>query len=99
MLSTTYRFVMFLPENNRNIANLTKHIAEYQCELKASRADMVIACTSLDVNEKVAAAKPKGKKKIQTGKQGYADVERHIGNGGGTRGIAYVDYDDYDEFM
>ncbi|KAI9895807.1 hypothetical protein PsorP6_018988 [Peronosclerospora sorghi] len=54
-------------------------------------------------NEKIAAAKPKGKKKKQTGKQGYANVERHIGNGGGTGGIACVDYEDtydgYDDFM
>ncbi|KAI9909011.1 hypothetical protein PsorP6_014465 [Peronosclerospora sorghi] len=54
-------------------------------------------------NEKIAAAKPKGKKKKQTGKQGYAKVERNIGNGGGAGGIAYADYedtyDDYDDFM
>ncbi|KAI9921950.1 hypothetical protein PsorP6_000718 [Peronosclerospora sorghi] len=76
---------------------------------------------SLDVNENIAAAKPKQKKKKQTdrltsakkllplslkekkrnqtGKKGYAKVERHIGNGGGTGGIYYADYDDYDDFM
>ncbi|KAL3672454.1 hypothetical protein V7S43_001753 [Phytophthora oleae] len=53
-------------------------------------------------NEKIAAAKPKGKKKKQTGKQGYANVERNVGSGGaGGKGFAgYEDtYDDYDDFM
>lgn len=53
-------------------------------------------------NEKIAAAKPKGKKKKQTGKQGYANVERNVGNGGaGGKGYSgYEDtYDDYDDFM
>jgi translation initiation factor 3 subunit J len=53
-------------------------------------------------NEKIAAAKPKGKKKKQTGKQGYANVERSVGNGG-AGGKAYAGledtYDDYDDFM
>ncbi|KAI9905205.1 hypothetical protein PsorP6_014192 [Peronosclerospora sorghi] len=83
--------------------DLTKHIAEYQRKLKASRDAMGIAFISLDVTEKIAAAKPKGKKKKQAGKQGYANAERHIRNGGGTGGIAYVDcedtYYDYDDFM
>ena len=48
-------------------------------------------------NDKIQAAKPKGKKKKQTGKQGYAKVERG-GNAGG--GAAYDDYyDDFDDFM
>ncbi|KAG7394975.1 hypothetical protein PHYBOEH_004416 [Phytophthora boehmeriae] len=53
-------------------------------------------------NEKIAAAKPKGKKKKQTGKQGYANVERNVGNGGagGKNYAGYEDtYDDYDDFM
>ncbi|CAH0481286.1 unnamed protein product [Peronospora belbahrii] len=54
-------------------------------------------------NEKIAATKPKGKKKKQTGKQGYANVERGVGNGAGTGGKAYAGYedtyDDYDDFM
>ncbi|GMF13848.1 unnamed protein product [Phytophthora lilii] len=53
-------------------------------------------------NEKIAAAKPKGKKKKQTGKQGYANVERSVGNGGagGKNYAGYEDtYDDYDDFM
>ncbi|KAJ8542406.1 hypothetical protein ON010_g12407 [Phytophthora cinnamomi] len=53
-------------------------------------------------NEKIAAAKPKGKKKKQTGKQGYANVERNVGNGGagGKNYAGFEDtYDDYDDFM
>ncbi|CAH0521718.1 unnamed protein product [Peronospora belbahrii] len=54
-------------------------------------------------NEKIAATKPKGKKKKQTGKQGYANVERGVGNGAGTGGKAYAGYedtyDDYDDFI
>lgn len=53
-------------------------------------------------NEKIAAAKPKGKKKKQLGKQGYAKVERTVGNGGagGKAYTGYEDtYDDYDDFM
>ena len=58
-------------------------------------------------NEKIVAAKPKAKKKKQTGKQGYTKVERSVGNGGGTGGKAYAGYedtyddygDDYDDFM
>lgn len=53
-------------------------------------------------NEKIAAAKPKSKKKKQAGKQGYAKVERSVGSGG-AGGKAYTDYedtyDDYDDFM
>uniref|UniRef100_A0AAV1VH61 EIF3j n=1 Tax=Peronospora matthiolae TaxID=2874970 RepID=A0AAV1VH61_9STRA len=51
-------------------------------------------------NEKIAAAKPKGKKKKQTGKQGYANVERGVGSSGGKAFAGYEDtYDDYDDFM
>jgi translation initiation factor 3 subunit J len=49
-------------------------------------------------NEKIAAAKPKAKKKKPSGRQGYANVERDLGEldegGGAGRG-----YDDYDDFM
>ncbi|EEY70293.1 uncharacterized protein PITG_19551 [Phytophthora infestans T30-4] len=53
-------------------------------------------------NEKITAAKPKGKKKKQAGKQGYANVERSVGNGGaGGMGYAGFEdtYDDYDDFI
>ncbi|KAH7459613.1 hypothetical protein PRIC1_012693 [Phytophthora ramorum] len=53
-------------------------------------------------NDKIASAKPKGKKKKQTGKQGYANVERNVGNGGagGKSYAGFEDtYDDYDDFM
>ena len=55
-------------------------------------------------NEKIAAAKPKGKKKKQTGKQGYANVERSVGSSGGKAYAGYDDtyedgLDDYDDFM
>lgn len=51
-------------------------------------------------NEKIQAAKPKGKKKKITGKQGYAKVERGGGGGGGGKAADYDDYyDDYDDFM
>lgn len=48
-------------------------------------------------NDKIQAAKPKGKKKKQTGKQGFAKVERGANAGGGS---AYDDYyDEFDDFM
>ncbi|TMW59332.1 hypothetical protein Poli38472_004401 [Pythium oligandrum] len=65
--------------------------------------DMKDLTTIINVikNEKIAAAKPKGKKKKQTGRQGYANVERDndgfddlSGGAGAGRG-----YDDYDDFM
>lgn len=67
--------------------------------------DMKDLTTVLNVikNEKIAAAKPKGKKKKQTGKQGYANVERTVSTGGaGGKNYANDDYDnfdDYDDFM
>ncbi|RLN98087.1 hypothetical protein BBJ28_00018780 [Nothophytophthora sp. Chile5] len=67
--------------------------------------DMKEITTIINVikNEKIAAAKPKGKKKKQTGKQGYANVERSVGNAGGAGGKGFADYeetfDDYDDFM
>lgn len=45
-------------------------------------------------NDKIAAAKPKSKKKKQTGKQGYAKVER-----GGGDDMENSIYDDFDDFM
>lgn len=49
-------------------------------------------------NDKIQAAKPKSKKKKQTGKQGYAKVER--GGSSGAAATSYDDYyDDYDDFM
>jgi translation initiation factor 3 subunit J len=49
-------------------------------------------------NEKIAAAKPKGKKKKVTGKAGYANVER--GGVGAGLDEDYAAYDDdYDDFM
>ncbi|KAJ0393629.1 hypothetical protein P43SY_004259 [Pythium insidiosum] len=65
--------------------------------------DMKDLTTIINVikNEKIAAAKPKGKKKKQTGRQGYANVERDLGEmdefGGGAG--AGRGYDDYDDFM
>jgi len=53
-------------------------------------------------NEKIAAAKPKSKKKKQTGKQGYANVERPAAGGAGGKNFENEDeygYDDYDDFM
>ncbi|KAE8877964.1 hypothetical protein PF005_g26336 [Phytophthora fragariae] len=66
--------------------------------------DMKEITTIINVvkNEKIAAAKPKSKKKKQTGKQGYANVERNVGNGGagGKSYAGFEDtYDDYDDFM
>lgn len=69
--------------------------------------DMKDLTTIINVikNEKIAAAKPKGKKKKATGKQGYANVERATGGGGGGAGGKIVNeeeeygYDDYDDFM
>lgn len=70
--------------------------------------DMKELTTIINVikNEKIAQAKPKGKKKKVTGKQGYANVERSTGGGGGAGGStkALIDqdeygYDEYDDFM
>ncbi|CEG40163.1 eukaryotic translation initiation factor 3 subunit 1 35kda [Plasmopara halstedii] len=66
--------------------------------------DMKEITTIINVikNEKIAAAKPKGKKKKQAGKQGYTNVERNVGTGGagGKAYTGYEDtYDDYDDFM
>lgn len=66
--------------------------------------DMKDLTTIINVikNEKIAAAKPKGKKKKQTGKQGYANVERAVAGGAGGKNFADEDeygYDDYDDFM
>ncbi|KAI9911351.1 hypothetical protein PsorP6_008949 [Peronosclerospora sorghi] len=67
--------------------DLTKHIEEYQRKLKASRAAMGIAVT-------FAAAKPKGKKKTQTGKKGYDNVNAKLEMAVGLEEIAYVQGDD-----
>lgn len=71
-----------------------------------SADDMKDLTTIINVikNEKIAAAKPKGKKKKVTGKQGYANVERSTGGGGGGGGKIVNEeeeygYDDYDDFM
>lgn len=65
--------------------------------------DMKDITTIINVikNEKIAAAKPKGKKKKVTGKQGYANVERPAAGGGGGKnyGDDEYGYDDYDDFM
>ncbi|EQC35704.1 hypothetical protein SDRG_06984 [Saprolegnia diclina VS20] len=52
-------------------------------------------------NEKIQAAKPKGKKKKVTGKQGYAKVERATGGAGAGANVEDYDYgdDDFDDFM
>ncbi|KAI9997319.1 hypothetical protein PInf_001110 [Phytophthora infestans] len=74
--------------------------------LATSNAKYALECIKVILtkasNEKITAAKPKGKKKKQAGKQGYANVERSVGNGGaGGMGYAGFEdtYDDYDDFM
>ena len=49
-------------------------------------------------NDKIAQAKPKGKKKKITGKQGYANVERSSRGVGAVADDDYA-YDGYDDFM
>lgn len=67
--------------------------------------DMKDLTTIINVikNDKIAAAKPKGKKKKVTGKQGYANVERSTGGVGASGKVAVNDdeygYDEYDDFM
>lgn len=67
--------------------------------------DMKDLTTIINVikNDKIASAKPKGKKKKITGKQGYANVERSTGGGAGAGGKGVNDdeygYDEYDDFM
>ncbi|DBA00979.1 TPA: hypothetical protein N0F65_006240 [Lagenidium giganteum] len=65
--------------------------------------DMKDLTTIINVikNDKIAAAKPKAKKKKQTGRQGYANVER--AKAPASAAPAGLDddygYDDYDDFM
>uniref|UniRef100_K3WWC7 EIF3j n=1 Tax=Globisporangium ultimum (strain ATCC 200006 / CBS 805.95 / DAOM BR144) TaxID=431595 RepID=K3WWC7_GLOUD len=64
--------------------------------------DMKDLTTIINVikNDKIAAAKPKGKKKKVTGKQGYANVERSTGGGGKIiNDDEEYGYDEYDDFM
>lgn len=62
--------------------------------------DMKDLTTIINVikNDKIAAAKPKAKKKKATGRQGYANVERgdfELDEGGAGAGRGYDDYDDF----
>lgn len=51
-------------------------------------------------NDKIAATKPKGKKKKQTGKEGYTKVEYGKDAAGMNDYIDnYDDFDQFDEFM
>ncbi|KAI9917455.1 hypothetical protein PsorP6_012860 [Peronosclerospora sorghi] len=63
----------------------------------------ITAIINVVKNEKLLPLSLKERRNSKKGNQGYANVERQIGNGCGTGGIAYVDYedtyDDYDDFM
>ncbi|KAF0686489.1 Aste57867_21676 [Aphanomyces stellatus] len=82
-----------------------KHVVEFMKTLISHASNNLTADDMKDIttiinvikNDKIAAAKPKGKKKKITGKQGYAKVERSGGGGGGVDD--FDDDDDFDDFM
>ncbi|RHY84348.1 hypothetical protein DYB37_010172 [Aphanomyces astaci] len=81
-----------------------KHVVEFMKTLISHASNNLTADDMKDIttiinvikNDKIAAAKPKSKKKKITGKQGYAKVER-----GGAAGVENFedDGDDFDDFM
>ncbi|OQR94894.1 hypothetical protein ACHHYP_20034 [Achlya hypogyna] len=72
-------------------------IAHASTNLTANDMNDITTIINVIKNEKIAAAKPKGKKKKVTGKQGYAKVERSTG----AANMDDYDYgdDDFDDFM
>ncbi|KAH9195535.1 hypothetical protein AeNC1_002495 [Aphanomyces euteiches] len=83
-----------------------KHVVEFMKTLISHASNNLTADDMKDIttiinvikNDKIAAAKPKSKKKKITGKQGYAKVERS--GGGAVHNLDDDDYDDeFDDFM
>lgn len=96
-----------VPSNSKYALEAIKVLLT-KASLNLTADDMKELTTIINVikNEKIAQAKPKGKKKKVTGKQGYANVERSTGGGGAAGGStkALIDqdeygYDEYDDFM
>ncbi|OQS02852.1 p21-activated protein kinase-interacting protein, partial [Thraustotheca clavata] len=75
-------------------------ISHASTNLTANDMNDITTIINVIKNEKIAAAKPKGKKKKVTGKQGYAKVERTTA-GAGSHNIDDYDYgdDDFDDFI
>ncbi|ETW08407.1 hypothetical protein H310_00992 [Aphanomyces invadans] len=81
-----------------------KYVVEFMKTLISHASNNLTADDMKDIttivnvikNDKIAAAKPKSKKKKITGKQGYAKVER---SGGGGMDDFEDDGEDFDDFM